>query len=115
MFVRLVLWLLITLAWFADDVRSVKHHEFFDDFMYFTVWGVWITWITFSSFAIAYLVQFTKTRNAEEIINQEALDSSSPLWLWKWCSFIYMTALLWEVIITLIFWTLLWPDIKASE
>ena len=45
------------------------------------------------------------------------LDSGydpSPWYLWKWCNFLFMTSFCWNVLITTIFWSLLYPSIKGS-
>ena len=39
-------------------------------------------------------------------------DSYSPWHLWKWCSAIFQTALLWECVIFSVYWTLLFPGDK---
>ena len=44
----------------------------------------------------------------------EPKDSSSPFHLWKWCSALFQTAMLWELVIFTIYWTLLYKDDKAS-
>ena len=65
------------------------------------MWGLTATSVYFISILTAYIhAHFANSGNQNP-------DASFKLW--KCVSFLFQTALLWEVVITIVFWTLLWP------
>jgi hypothetical protein len=72
------------------------------DFKYFTVWGVTITELYFCLVMGSYVINSIRGGGKER-------DPHSPIRMWKFVSVFFQMALLWEVIITCVYWTILWP------
>jgi len=53
---------------------------------------------------VGYLVAYIQRQRGME----KEKDPYSPFRLWKWVTVLFQTALLWETVITIVFWLLLW-------
>ena len=74
-----------------------------DSFKYFTLWGVCISETYFSILMIAYIVDYFSKHEERKYKNPY-----SPFRMWKWVTFLFQTAFLWEIAITTIYWGMLW-------
>lgn len=77
---------------------------------FFTNWGIFLTTITYTLFTAFYLRQFFAKASHEE----HNRNFYSPWLLWKWCVFFYETSLTFEILITMFFWSVLFPIIVKS-
>ena len=83
--------------------------------IFFTNWGILFTTIS-STFIFLYTIRFengyltTKTQD-----NYAPLSLYSPWQVWKWGMFCFETALTFELIVTLFFWAVLFPDMTESD
>ena len=96
--VRIILWVLSTVP-YCILMANFTYPFVFE---FFTIWGLNVTELYFTLSLLAYAVRKWKGPSKET-------DPYSPWHLWKWVTFIYQTILLWEIVITLVFWTILWP------
>ena len=67
-------------------------------YKYFTMWGLTLTAFYFALVMVAYTIVCFK---------------QSPL-IEQFVSLVFQTALLWEIVITAVFWTLLWPAVAEN-
>ena len=97
--VRIVLWLLSTVP-YCILMANFTYPFVFE---FFTIWGLNVTELYFTLSLLAYIVRKCKgpPKEADK-------DPFSPWRLWKWVTFIFQTILLWELVITVVFWTILW-------
>jgi hypothetical protein len=71
-------------------------------YKYFTTWGMTITTLYYVLLMVAYILKRFETPNQQK-------NPYSPFRMWKWVTFIYQCALCWETIITIVYWSVLWP------
>lgn len=80
-----------------------------DPYKYFTVWGMIFS---FTCYATGTWIVFHK--NEDSVFNEA--QKHSPLCAWKIYIFMFETSIAIEIIITVVFWLILWPDAsKAPE
>jgi hypothetical protein len=72
-----------------------------NDYKYFTNWGVTMTELYFTTILLSYAVQ----RCGKE----QDRTPYAPCKMWKFVTYLFQTAITWEVIITIVYWALLWP------
>jgi hypothetical protein len=53
---------------------------------------------------VAYIEYFVTMKKPKKLENPY-----SPFQLWKWVTFLFQAAILWEIIIALVYWSILWP------
>lgn len=94
--VRLTLCLLMT----STFVIHTTFWSSWNVYKYFTIWGFTLTTVYFLLVMASYL-----TRSCKPVSS----DPSSPFHIWKWVSFLFQTLLSWEIVITVVFWVLVWP------
>ena len=103
---RVLMWLASSIVWILilNDWIQSQSHRYIYYFKYFTEWGLAITAIYFTIVLVAYIEYYVTMNKPKKLEN-----AYSPFKLWKWVSFLFQAAILWEIIITLVFWTILWP------
>jgi len=96
--VRLCILLLITLSF----IERSRFWHLPKDYKYFTNWGFTMTEFYFIIVVLAYAV---------DRFGSKAQDSNhfGNCKMWKWVTYLFQTAITWEVIITIVYWGLLWP------
>ncbi|CDW91679.1 UNKNOWN [Stylonychia lemnae] len=82
--------------------------------IYFTKWGVFITTITYGILAAYQVRQYILIRSKKSVL-QHYQNFYSPWLLWKWGIIFYESAFTFEVVITLFFWAILYPDSDHSD
>jgi hypothetical protein len=82
--------------------------------IYFTNWGIFFTAITYTVFAIFTIRQYFFLKTKESIIRNYQ-NTYSPWLLWKWGIFLYCASFVFEIIITLFFWGVLFPGMKNPD
>lgn len=103
---RVFMWLASSIVWILvlSDWHQSQSHKYMYYFKYFTEWGLAITAIYFTIVIVAYIEFFLTMKQPKKLT-----DPYSPFRLWKWVTFLFQAALLWEIIITLVYWSILWP------
>jgi hypothetical protein len=69
----------------------------FWELQYFTNWGIWMTTALFTVLVIAH------------IKNSDSTPSNSTWVMWKWCTALHQMTWVWNGIITVFFWSVLFP------
>mmetsp|Transcript_18400 Transcript_18400/g.31464 ORF Transcript_18400/g.31464 Transcript_18400/m.31464 type:complete len:101 (+) Transcript_18400:315-617(+) len=94
------------------DIGLMFYHQNpFKVLQYFTMWGIWMTFITLST---GLYIQFKYPTEYSISSQYEASKRHNPFQAWKFHIFVYELALVSEIIITIFFWTLLWPYAKDA-
>ena len=70
-------------------------------FKFFTIWGMFLTFICFAAGTWNTMHQNDTSFNESQKYN--------PLKAWKWHVFLFEVAFSFQVVITVVFWTILWP------
>ena len=92
------------LFWVSSEANYwyIRESYWVSPFLFLTNWG----WFAF----VIYFVLITYAYFRHEVFGQAVpQDSSSLLQLWKWCQFFYEIEVVMSLLITLFFWTLVFP------
>ena len=88
---------------------AVSGHVKIINVRFLTRWGVW-----FTNTVIVLGMIHTPYKKVRQFDEQSINQMYNPFALWKWYITIYQFVLTAEVIITVVFWTTLWPFMKNS-
>jgi hypothetical protein len=83
------------------SVDKFAHGTFGDTFKYMQKWGLWFTYFTF----MTGLFACTPPANEATVLLKSY--KNSPMQAWKWYSVLYEMSLTLNIIITVIYWTIL--------
>ena len=78
-----------------------------DSGVYLSSWAVWSTFLTF---AIGVYLSFFVNQSELKEQNKRSFCSA-----WKWWVYLYQQSLVWSILATLAFWSLIWPAMLASK
>lgn len=100
---RGVVSLIMVIHWLHSGVEQFKQFGFFA-LQYFTIWGMWLT-TTYFIYAFVSLLRYRK--------KEDQLKDSDSIWhTWKWLSSLFMTAVMWQSVISIVYWSVLYEDDK---
>lgn len=102
----LFFWRLIAsvLMWSLLIWQSIDHfrESGFFKFQFFSVWGVWATTFTFTLLLMCHLLCANR------------YSSNSLFNWWKVASFLFQTIMLWNALITLVRWGIMFPKLSLE-
>lgn len=81
------------------------------NFAFFTHWGIYICFTTFALLSVHHLRQVFSPAYRNHPTSQDR----SHFALWKWCLFFLETALIFQSLIVIFFWSVLFPLIDKSK
>jgi hypothetical protein len=82
--------------------------------VFFTNWGIFLTTITYTFLFIFTARQYMCQKNKESVMETYSKNFYSPWRVWKWGIFFFETSITFEIIITLFFWGVLFPNMNAQ-
>ena len=82
--------------------------------LYFTNWGIFFTTATYTFFSMFTIRQYFFLKTKESMVRNYQ-NIYSPWLLWKWSIFFYCASFTFEIIITLFFWSVLFPLMKKHD
>ena len=100
--IRFILFLFVTMEMWLLHHNLAKSSDFIRICIYFTTWGLIFTFI---SIWLGTYITFAKTSTKNKY---------SPFCAWKWYIFTYELAFIMEIIITCVFWLLLYSSMKKK-
>ena len=104
---RIVAFLISAAFWVLVAIYDMNRYGMFS-LWFLTVWGIWLTTLNFILLTVGHITQARTLKKANGKSNLVIIDSSNPFHLWKMSSYISQMALVYEVLITLVYWCLLY-------